>query len=389
MTTGTAGASAAVRTGSAEQRDILRLNGGRTLRTAPFLVAGILNVTPDSFSDGGQWADPVRAVEQARQMLREGAHILDLGAESTRPGAADIGPDEERRRLFPVLERVLAMRTEDGAPSFCLSIDTRRAQTAAGALEAHVRHPGAPPAEMINDISGGAYDPAMDEVLATYKPAYVLGHCPVPPEIMRGYACPGDVVDVLLDWFTTRLTALVKAGLPEECVCLDPCIGFGKSDAQALRILSSLPRFAALGRPLYIGISRKGLLGAITGLPPDKRDAAAAALSALLLSRGARIHRTHNVEFCLSALKTAGALHTADEPEEPHSALKAPAGGACALRAADKPGPVRDTVPSACGGSARQAAHGSGRDRETPSSAGLAGRIGAKPGYGPASGDPR
>ncbi|MDR1686192.1 MAG: dihydropteroate synthase, partial [Desulfovibrio sp.] len=208
--------------------------------------------------------------------------------------------------------RISAMRAEDGAPPFCLSIDTRRARTAACALETHTQHPGAPPAEMINDISGGAYDPAMDEVLATYKPAYVLGHCPVPPETMRGRACPGDVVDVLLNWFTTRLTALVKAGLPEECVCLDPCIGFGKSDAQALRILSSLPRLAALGRPLYIGISRKSLLGATTGLPAEKRDAAAAALSALLLSRGARIHRTHNVEFCLSALKTAYALHSGE-----------------------------------------------------------------------------
>jgi dihydropteroate synthase len=255
-------------------------------------------------------------------MLREGAHILDLGAESTRPGAVDIGPDEELRRLSPVLDSMLAVRAQDGAPSFCLSIDTRRAQTAARALEAHARYPGAPPADMINDISGGAYDPAMGEVLATYRPAYVLGHCPVPPESMRGYACPEDVVDVLLRWFTTRLTALVKAGLPEECVCLDPCIGFGKSDAQALRILSSLPRFAALGRPLYIGISRKSLLGATTGLPAEKRDAAAAALSALLLSRGARIHRTHNVEYCVSALRTAYALHAAYDPQASCAALK-------------------------------------------------------------------
>jgi dihydropteroate synthase len=316
----TADASTTGRARSADYRDALRLTGGGTLRTTPFLVAGILNITPDSFSDGGLWADPDRAAERARQMLRVGAHILDLGAESTRPGAADIGPDEERRRLSPVLERISAMRAEDGAPSFCLSIDTRRAQTAAYALEAHALRPGTPPADMINDISGGAYDPAMDEVLATYKPAYVLGHCPVPPESMRGCACPGDVVDVLLNWFTTRLTALVKAGLPEECVCLDPCIGFGKSDAQALRILASLPRFAALGRPLYIGVSRKSLLGATTGLPAEKRDAAAAALSALLLSRGARIHRVHNVEYCLSALKTACALYAADESEEPGSA---------------------------------------------------------------------
>ncbi|MDR2125048.1 MAG: dihydropteroate synthase [Desulfovibrio sp.] len=326
-----ADASAAGRPESADRRDILRLSGGRTLSAAPFLVAGILNITSDSFSDGGRWADPDRAAERARQILREGAHILDLGAESTRPGAADIGPDEERRRLAPVLDRIFALRAEDGASSFYLSIDTRRAQTAAYALGAHAGHTGARPADMINDISGGAYDPAMDEVLATCKPAYVLGHCPVPPENMRGYACPGDVVDVLLDWFTTRLTALVKAGLPEECVCLDPCIGFGKSDAQALRILASLPRFAALGRPLYIGISRKSLLGATTGLPAERRDAAAAALSALLLSRGARIHRVHNVEYCLSALKTAYAVLAAGNPQEPHAALDARPGGACAL----------------------------------------------------------
>jgi dihydropteroate synthase len=306
--------AAAARCGPTEQRDTLRLNGGGTIRTDPFLVAGILNITPDSFSDGGQWTDPGKAAARARRMLREGAHIVDLGAESTRPGAADIGPDEEWRRLAPVLDRILDMRKGDDASPFILSIDTRRAQTAARALQAHARHAGAPPVDMINDISGGAYDPAMDEVLADCKPAYVLGHCPFPPETMRGRACSGDAADVLLDWFTSRLTALTKAGLPEACICLDPCIGFGKTDAQALRILSALPRFAALGRPLYIGVSRKSLLGAATGLPTEKRDAAAAALSALLLPRGARIHRTHNVEYCLSALKTAYALHTAHAP---------------------------------------------------------------------------
>jgi dihydropteroate synthase len=310
----TAEASAAIRTGSAGQPATLRLTGGREIRTDPFLVAGILNVTPDSFSDGGQWADPGRAAERARQLVRDGAHILDIGGESTRPGAADIGPDEEWRRLSPALAGILAARARESSPSFSVSVDTRRAKTAVRALEAHTEHAAAPPVDMINDISGGAYDPGMDEVLATYKPAYVLGHCPVPPERMAGCACSGDVVELLLDWFTTRLTALVKAGLPEEHVCLDPCIGFGKSDAQAWRILSSLPRFAALGRPLYIGISRKGLLGATTGLPAEKRDAAAAALSALLLSGGASIHRAHNVEYCLSALRTAYALNTAYAP---------------------------------------------------------------------------
>ncbi|MDR1946306.1 MAG: dihydropteroate synthase [Desulfovibrio sp.] len=323
-------ASGAVAAGTAKQREILRLTGGGTLCTELFLVAGILNITPDSFSDGGRWSDPGRAAERARQLVREGAHILDIGAESTRPGAADIGPDEEWRRLSPVLDGVLSMRSAADAPPFRVSIDTRRARTAARALEAHAPHAGTPPVDMINDISGGAYDPGMDEVLATYKPAYVLGHCPVPPENMRGYACPGDAVEILLDWFTARLTALVKAGLPEECVCLDPCIGFGKSDAQALRILASLPRFAALGRPLYIGISRKGLLGALTGLPTEKRDAAAAALSALLLQRGARIHRVHAVESCLSALKTACALDAACTPDDPfcgRHAAYAPAQG--------------------------------------------------------------
>jgi dihydropteroate synthase len=294
----------------------LRLGGGRLLDVDAFLVAGIVNITPDSFSDGGALSTPEAALERVRQIVGQGATFVDIGAESTRPGCADIGQAEEWRRLAPILERVLALRrTQDeppapAAPAFCLSIDTFRAETAAAALRAHENNPARDvlPLDMINDISGGFLDPDMDEALIAHKPAYVLGHCPLPPPRMKGRAHQGDVVEDLLDWFNKRMESLVRRGLPEECICLDPCIGFAKSTEQTLEIIAALPRFAALGRPLYFGLSRKKIIGELTGLPPDKRDAATAAACALLGKAGVAIHRVHDVENCLAALKIAAAF---------------------------------------------------------------------------------
>ncbi|MDR1489775.1 MAG: dihydropteroate synthase [Desulfovibrio sp.] len=294
----------------------LRLGGGRLLDVDAFFVAGIVNITPDSFSDGGLYAHTDAALGRVREILRQGAFFVDLGAESTRPGCADIGQAEEWRRLAPVLEAVLPLRLardepeSPAPPSFCLCVDTFRAGTAAAALKAHENISGARvlPVDLINDISGGFLDPAMDETLAAHKPGYVLGHCPVQPSRMSGRERYPDVADALLAWFSARLETLVGKGLPEECVCLDPCIGFAKSDADALRVIEALPRFAALGRPIYLGLSRKKILGTLTGLPPEKRDAATAAACALLALDGVDIHRVHDVESCLAALKIAAAF---------------------------------------------------------------------------------
>lgn len=287
-----------------------RITGGRRLTPAPFIVAGIVNLTPDSFSDGGQYIAEAAAMSRVRAVLDEGAHIVDLGPESTRPGAQDIGHDEEWRRLKPLLGQCLALRaTNPENPSFCLSIDTFRAATAEAALGLHAGlGQGVAPVDIINDISGGLFDPAMDAVLAAHKPGYVLCHCPSRPFIMQREPCYDNVVDEVLNFFENRMASLVRAGLPEECIALDPGIGFGKNLEHCLSIFRALPRFAALGRPLYLGISRKSFIGALTGLPLEKRGPATAVAVALLAERGVQIHRVHDVEQAVAALTLARAF---------------------------------------------------------------------------------
>lgn len=286
-----------------------RIRRGRLLRPAPFMIAAIVNVTPDSFSDGGSFAEPAAAMARVEDCIAEGAHIIDLGAESTRPGASPISPEEEWQRLRPVLERTLILQDSQAAqnsdtPSFSISIDTYRAETAARAM-ALVSEPGQAyrGADIINDISGGAFDPAMDQVLASFKPGYVLGHSPARPEHMQRHPGYTDVVDELLRWFTLRMNALIKAGLPEDCICLDPCIGFGKNLAHTQAIVAAIPRFLALGRPLYFGISRKRFLEAVTGQPVGDRDASTQVMTALLAKAGVAVHRVHNVAATVATLK--------------------------------------------------------------------------------------
>lgn len=330
-----------------------------------FLVAGILNLTPDSFSDGAQPSDPDSLLRRADRLLSGGARMLDLGAESTRPGAEDIGHEEEWRRLQGPLGALLALRAravtqplahtparplagrpENGNPSvasrsknprqpvnhaagpclpFFLSIDTFRADTAAAALEARAPVPGCPPVDVINDISGATFDPGMPAVLAQFRPGFVLCHCPARPAVMQQAPRYENVVDELLAWFTERMNALVKAGLPEENICLDPGIGFGKTSAHALAIFRAMPRLAALGRPLYVGISRKSVIHGLTGLPLEERDAATAALTALLAERGAHIHRVHDAAGAVAALKLVRALNS---PEHWHFETALPTGSA-------------------------------------------------------------
>lgn len=341
---------------------VWRISGGRRLTPAPFLVAGIINLTPDSFSrsvaaenwqnppfaangqgpsfaaggedpsllSGGQgslWpagkgaasagaapADLEAPLALARLHLEQGAHILDLGAESTRPGASDIGHEEEWRRLAPALKALLALRAglpcpaAPQPPAFCISIDTFRAATALKALAARAEPEPGPPVDIINDISGGLFDPDMDELLGQYKPGYVLCHCPARPAVMQNEPHYADVLGEVEAFFVARLTALVKAGLPEECVALDPGIGFGKSPEHNLALLRALPRFAALGRPLYLGLSRKSFLGAVSGLPLEGRGPVTAAAVALTAKLGATIQRVHDVGQAVAALKLALAL---------------------------------------------------------------------------------
>lgn len=285
-----------------------RIAGGRALTPAPFLIAGIVNLSPESFSGNGLQTEA--ALRELRAHVREGAHIVDVGAESTRPGAKDIGPEEEWRRLCGFLPEALAIRQaarqEEGRDVFALSVDTYRASTAAAALSP--MNGAERGVDVINDISGGAFDPQMAEVLASFKPGYVLGHCPARPAVMQQNPRYKNVADELMSWFSERMAVLTKAGLPEECVCLDPCIGFGKNLEHNLAAISAIPRFLTLGRPLFFGISRKSLLGELTGLPVAERDTATQALTALLARAGVAVHRVHKTAETLCTLKIVEAL---------------------------------------------------------------------------------
>ena len=203
---------------------------------------------------------------------------------------------------------------KEKCPPFAVSIDTFRAGTAALALAPGRDNPDAG-ADIINDVSGGAFDPAMAEVLAEFKPGYVLGHSPDRPAVMQ--RCPRytDVVDELLQWFDSRMAALIKAGLPEECICLDPCIGFGKTLEHNLAICAAAPRFARLGRPLWFGVSRKSFLTSLlleeAGHGPShgqtrpdmrERDMATQAAVALLARSGVAVHRVHQVADTVATL---------------------------------------------------------------------------------------
>ena len=259
------------------------------------LVAGIVNITPDSFSDGGQHSGQENLLALMQRHLDEGANMLDLGAESTRPGASPVSLQEEICRLAPVMD--MAKTLVQHSPAIGLSVDTYKAGTAAWALEQG--------AHIINDISGGAFDAGMLPLVAEHKPGYVLGHCPAPPAIMQQAPAYTNVVEDVLDHFTRTMNTLVQHGMPEERIVLDPCIGFGKTLEHNLAIIRAIPRLLSLGRPLYFGLSRKRMLGELTGLPVEERGTATAVATALLASRGVLLHRVHHVAPAKQALLLA------------------------------------------------------------------------------------
>lgn len=265
--------------------------------TARTLVMGVLNVTPDSFSDGGRYLDPDAAIARGRELLAEGADLLDLGAESTRPGAAAVPAAEQVRRLEPVVKALLA------EPGAVLSVDTRSAVVAARALEwgAHV----------VNDVSALG-DPDMAAVVAPSGAGLVLMHMRGTPATMQSDLRYDDVVAEVAAHLRRRLAAAGAAGIAAERVALDPGIGFGKSAEQSLRLLARADDLAALGRPLLVGASRKSFLARLLGdAPADRRLEASLAAAALAAFLGARILRVHDVAATARVLKVADAARTA------------------------------------------------------------------------------
>lgn len=271
------------------------LKGGRTFCPAPFCLIGILNITPDSFSDGGTYLHPAQAVTHGCRMLEEGAQMLDLGAESTRPFAKPVPEAEEHDRLLPVLTALRAR-----CPQAVLCVDTFKAATAAAALEAG--------ADIINDVSACAFDPGLRDVLAQYKPGYVLMHSQGNPATMQIAPKYVSVIDELLHFFEVHLTMLVQAGIPEQAIVLDPGIGFGKNKNHTLTILRNIEKLLIFERPLYVGLSRKSLFKEVLGLELHQREEATHLAVALLAARGVQYHRVHDVAGCAQALRLVKAI---------------------------------------------------------------------------------
>ncbi len=256
-------------------------------------VVGILNVTPDSFSDGGRYPTVEAAVSAARRMAGDGAAVIDVGGESTRPGAARPGEAEEIRRVVPVVRAVAAL-------GLAVSVDTRRAAVAAAALEAG--------AEIVNDVSALAGDPRMAEVVRAAGAGLVLMHMRGEPQTMDALARYGDVAAEVAAELAARRDLALAAGVPREAVVLDPGLGFAKLPEHNLALLGALDAVAALGHPVMVGPSRKRFLGAVTGRPVDQRDAATAAACVAARLRGARLFRVHDVAGVREALAVADAI---------------------------------------------------------------------------------
>ena len=254
---------------------------------------GVINVTPDSFSDGGVNLDPDDAAASARRMLDEGAAIVDVGGESTRPGAEPVGPDEELRRVIPVLERL-----EGEVP---VSIDTSKADVARRALELG--------AELVNDVTALRADSDLAGIVADNGAYLCLMHMLGEPRTMQSDPRYDDVVAEVARFLEERLTVAVEGGIPEERICLDPGIGFGKTVEHNFELIRRLDELTALGRPIVVGFSRKSSLGKLLGDPDATTGTIAASVGAAVAAyeRGATILRVHDVREHVEALTAAAA----------------------------------------------------------------------------------
>ena len=256
-------------------------------------MVGIVNVTPDSFSDGGRFLAPADAVAAARRLLDEGAALVDVGGESTRPGAEAVSVDEELRRVVPVLE---------GLAGLPVSIDTAKAAVARRAAELG--------AELVNDVTALRGDPELAGVVADAGVLLCLMHMQGEPRTMQVAPAYGDVVSDVAAFLEQRLAFAVAAGVAEERICIDPGIGFGKTPDQNLELLRRLDAIVALGRPVLVGLSRKSTLGKVLGDPAATRgsDDASVGAAVAAFDRGASIFRVHDVRAHVEALAVAAAI---------------------------------------------------------------------------------
>src|SRR6185369_7971794 len=264
----------------------------------PALVMGIVNVTPDSFSDGGRFQGADAAVRHGLQLIEQGAEILDIGGESTRPGAEPVDKQEELRRVIPVIEQ-LAARTKTA-----LSVDTMKPAVARAALQAG--------AGIVNDVAAHRNDPDMWNIVAEARAGYVCMHAPGSSIAPAGLHQTGnrgtDIVDDIADFFRNRLERLNAAGISADQVVLDVGIGFGKTMDQTLQLLGNLARFKTLARPLLLGASRKSFIGKLTGAAVNERLPASLACATLGIEAGVQIIRAHDVAETVQAVRLTEAV---------------------------------------------------------------------------------
>jgi dihydropteroate synthase len=256
-------------------------------------VMGVLNVTPDSFSDGGRYAGVDAALARAERMVEEGAAVVDVGGESTRPGASPVSVEEEIRRVVPVVERLVSRLTVP------VSVDTSKPEVMRAAVEAG--------AQMINDVRALRLPGAL-AAAATSGAAVCLMHMRGEPDTMQSGPAYTDVIAEVRGFLETRVAACLSAGIARQRLCIDPGIGFGKLPEHNLALLAGLAHIGEPSLPIVVGVSRKSLVGMITGRPPAERLAGSVAFAALAVARGARMVRAHDVAATVDAVKVAAAL---------------------------------------------------------------------------------
>jgi len=256
-------------------------------------VMGVLNVTPDSFSDGGRYAGVDAALARAERMVEEGAAVVDVGGESTRPGASPVSVEEEIRRVAPVIERLVS---RFAVP---VSVDTSKPQVIRAAVEAG--------AQMINDVRALRLPGALAAAAASGA-AVCLMHMRGEPDTMQSAPAYTDVIAEVRGFLEARVAACLSAGIARQRLCIDPGIGFGKLPEHNLALLAGLAGIGEPSLPIVVGVSRKSLVGIITGRPPAERLAGSVAFAALAVARGARIVRAHDVAATVDAVKVAAAL---------------------------------------------------------------------------------
>ena len=252
------------------------------------LLMGIVNVTPDSFSDGGRFFDSRAAVDQALRLISEGADLVDVGGESTRPYSAEVSAEEELRRVVPVVEGICRQTSTP------VSIDTSKAVVARAAIDAG--------AEIVNDVTGLAGDPGMIPLAVRTGVGVCVMHMQGTPQTMQDDPRYGDVVEEILAYLAQRRDALLAAGIGRERICLDPGIGFGKTHQHNLTLMAHCGRFLELDCPVLVGHSRKGFLGKVLGDNEADRDAATAGAALAAAAQGVHILRVHNVRLVREAL---------------------------------------------------------------------------------------